>query len=304
MKIVFMGTPDFAAASLKALYDAGRDVAAVFSQPDKPKNRGMKLAPSPVKELALAHGTPVYQPETLRDGQAEALLRAIAPDLIAVVAYGRILPPSILDIPPLGCVNIHASLLPRLRGSAPVQWAVLNGDTETGVTSMYMAPEMDAGDIIFARKTPIGEEETAGELFDRLAALGADLLVETIQAIEEGRAPRTPQDHALATYAPPIRKEQAPIDWSRSAREISCQVRGLIPWPVATAELFDTQLKIYAVKPEPGTVKAEPGTVLSANDEGIRVACGDGAVRILEVQAPGKKRMPAADFLRGRRICL
>lgn len=304
MKIVFMGTPDFAAASLKALYEAGRDVAAVFTQPDKPKNRGMKLAPSPVKELALARGTPVYQPETLRDGQAESILRAIAPDLIAVVAYGRILPPAILDIPPLGCVNIHASLLPRLRGSAPVQWAVLNGETETGVTSMYMAPEMDAGDIIFTRKTPIGEEETAGELYMRLAEMGAGLLVETLQAIEEGRAPRTPQDHSLATYAPPIRKEQAPIDWSRSAREISCHVRGLNPWPVATAELFGTLLKIYAVKPEPGPVTAEPGTVLAANDEGIRVACGDGAVRVLEVQAPGKKRMPAADFLRGRRICL
>ena len=304
MKIVFMGTPDFAAASLKRLYESGHDVAAVFTQPDKPKNRGLRLAPSPVKELAAARGTPVCQPQSLRDGEAERVLREIKPDVIAVVAYGRILPQAVLDIPPLGCVNIHASILPRLRGAAPVQWAVLNGDTETGVTSMYMAPELDAGDIIFVKKTPIGEEETAGELYARLAEMGGELLIETLDAIEQGTAPRIPQDHALATYAPPITKEIAPIDWTRTCREISCHVRGLNPWPVATAELFGTALKIYKVKAEPGTTGAEPGTVLSAGNDGIKVACSDGAVAVLEVQAPGKKRMPASDWLRGRRLCL
>jgi methionyl-tRNA formyltransferase len=240
----------------------------------------------------------------VRDGEAERILREIQPDVIVVVAYGRILPQPILDIPPLGCVNIHGSILPRLRGSAPVQWAVLNGDTEAGVTSMYMAEEMDAGDIIFVKKTPIGEEETAGELYMRLADLGAELLVETLDAVEKGTAPRIPQDHALATYAPPLTKDLAPIDWSRTCREISCHVRGLNPWPVATAELFDTVLKVYRVKAEPGKPNAEPGAVLAANDVGIKVACADGVVTVLEVQAPGKKRMPAADWLRGRRLCL
>jgi methionyl-tRNA formyltransferase len=304
MKIVFMGTPDFAAASLRRLYEDGREIAAVFTQPDKPKYRGMKLTMSPVKELALERGTPVYQPQTVRDGEAESILRAIAPDVIVVVAYGRILPQPILDIPPMGCINIHGSILPRLRGSAPVQWAVLNGDREAGVTSMYMAAEMDAGDMIFIKKTPIGEDETAGELYARLAGLGAELLLETLDAIGQGVAPRIPQDHSQATYAPPLKKDMSPIDWTRSCREISCHVRGLNPWPVATAELFDTVLKVYAVKTEQSKTDAAPGTVLSAGEGGIQVACADGVVTILEVQAPGKRRMAAADYLRGRRLCL
>jgi methionyl-tRNA formyltransferase len=304
MKIVFMGTPDFAAASLERLYSDGREVTAVFTQPDKPKNRGLKLAASPVKELAQSRGTPIYQPATLRDGEALRQLEALKPDLIAVVAYGKLLPKEILTLPKYGCVNIHGSLLPKYRGAAPVQWAVLNGETTTGVTSMYMAEEMDAGDIIFKKETAIGDEETAGELYDRLAALGAVLLGETIDAIEGGAAPRIPQDHQQATFAPPLRKEQAPIDWTRTAREILCQIRGLNPWPVATAELAGVCFKIYKAVPGQPAGTQPPGSLIAAGKGGIEVACRDGSIVIAELQAPGGKRMAAADYLRGHPICV
>ena len=304
MKIVFMGTPDFAARCLNRLYEDGAEIVAVFTQPDRPKNRGMKLTQSPVKELALAHGTPVYQPDTLKDGQAEQVLREIAPDLIIAVAYGRRLPESILKLPPKGCVNIHGSLLPRFRGSAPIQWTVLSGDTTAGVTAMFMGPGMDTGDMIASRETPVGEKETAGELFDRLAALGAELLSDTVRQIKNGPVSATPQKEELATYAPPLTKEQCPIDWTKPGRMIVKQICGLNPWPVATAEIGGVTLKIFDGDFVPGKQSRAPGTVLSGGKDGIAVACPDGVVYLTEVQAPGKKRMAAADYLRGHPLCL
>lgn len=297
MKIVFMGTPDFAKACLRRLFDENRSVAAVFTQPDRPKNRGMKLTASPVKELATGK-TEIFQPESMRDGEAERILREIAPDLIAVVAYGRILPPEILAIPPLGCVNIHASLLPKYRGAAPIQRAVLGGDKITGVTSMYMAPELDAGDMILKKETAIGQYETSGELFSRLSALGAELLSETIDAIAAGRAPRTPQNHAEASFAPPLTKAEAPVDWTKSAQQVVSQICGLDPWPVATARFGETVYKLFS--PRLSDLRGEPGEVLPG--DGLTVACAQGAVEILELQAPGKRRMSARDYLRGNKI--
>ena len=302
MRILFMGTPDFAAASLSALYDAGFDVVGVFTQPDKPKNRGMKLEASPVKKLALAFHTPVYQPLKLRDDLVFETIKKLAPDLVAVVAYGKILPKDILEIPPLGCINIHGSILPGYRGSAPIQWAVLNGEKITGVTAMVMAEEMDAGDIIAVKKTAIGNNETSGELFDRLMVIGADLLVETVRNIEQGNTVRTPQKHEEATFAPPIKKELCPIDWSKTAKEILCKIRGLNPWPVATAEIDGTAFKIFAAEKAENPAGKVCGAVISADSNGITIACADGAVRIIELQAAGGKRMPAGDYLRGHRI--
>ena len=298
MKIVFMGTPDFAAVCLARMFDEHREVAAVFTQPDKPKNRGMKLTYSPVKELALGK-TEIFQPTLLRDGEAERVLREIAPDLIAVVAYGRLLPQEILAVPRLGCVNIHASLLPKYRGAAPIQRAVLAGDKITGVTSMYMAPELDAGNIILTKSTEIGMYETSGQLFKRLAPLGAELLSETIDAIAAGTAPRVPQDDTLATFAPMLLKSEAPVDWSRSAPHVISQICGLDPWPVATTEINGTVYKLFS--PQLSDKKGIAGKILSS-ENGLTIACGDGAVTITELQAPGKKRMSAADFLRGHKL--
>ena len=304
MKIVFMGTPDFAAVCLARLLDEGRDVAAVFTQPDKPKNRGMKLMHSPVKALALGK-TQLFQPPSLRDGEAVRVLHELAPDLIAVVAYGRLLPPEVLAIPSHGCVNIHASLLPKYRGAAPIQRAVLSGDKVTGVTSMYMAEELDAGDIILTKETEIGQYETSGELFGRLAPLGAELLSETIDAIADGIAPRTPQDHALASFAPPLNKSESPVDWSQSAPLVVAQICGLDPWPGATAQFGDTTYKLFS--PRLSDAGGKAGEVLSTAN-GLTIACGSdatsrsGAVTITELQAPGKRRMSAADFLRGHTI--
>jgi methionyl-tRNA formyltransferase len=303
MRLVFMGTPDFAAVSLQRLYDDHYDILAVFSQPDKPRNRGLKLSFSPVKELALAHGTTVVQPATLRDGETLHLLHALKPDIIAVVAYGKLLPAEVLGLPALGCVNIHGSLLPKYRGSAPIQHAVLNGETETGVTSMYMAPEMDTGDIIMVKKTAIFEDETAGELYDRLAVLGASLLGETLEAIVDGTAGRIKQDDSKASYAPPLQKEMSPIDWSKSARAIVNHIRGLNPWPVATASINGILFKIYKAAALQDRTGKAPGTLASAGPDGIGIACSDGMVLIKELQAPGGKRMTAYDYLRGHRLC-
>jgi methionyl-tRNA formyltransferase len=299
MRLAFMGTPDFAARCLERLYSDGHDVAAVFTQPDRPRNRGMKLTSPPVKTVAEGK-SPVYQPETLRDGGAERILRGAAPELIAVVAYGRLLPREILDLPPLGCVNIHASLLPKYRGSAPIQRAILCGETETGVTSMYMAEELDAGDIIFTKRTAIGETESSEKLFARLAGMGAELLSETITAIARAEAPRTPQDGGDATFAPPLTRDMAELDWTLTAREVCCRIRGLDPWPVARAVIGGAELKIYAAAPTGG--RGEPGRVLAAGEDGIEVACGGGAVLITELQAPGGRRMAARDYLRGHGI--
>lgn len=303
MRIVFMGTPDFAAASLRQLLDERFEVVGVFTQPDKARGRGMALSASPVKELALERGLPVYQPATMRDGAALAVLRELKPDLLAVVAYGKLLPDEILAVPPLGAVNVHASLLPKYRGAAPIQWAVLNGDKTTGVTTMYLAHEMDSGDIIFSRETGIGEKETAGELSDRLAQMGGELLTETLWAIEAGTAPRTPQDHAQSSYVHPLDKALSPIDWSKPARLVLKQIFGLQPWPVATMTLEGVTLRVFDADLTPHHTETEPGTVLAAGKDGLELACGDGeTLLITELQAPGKKRMPAADYLRGHPI--
>ncbi len=304
MRIVFMGTPDFAAASLKSLIDGGFDVVGVFSQPDKPKNRGMKLTFSPVKELAIASGIPVFQPEKMRDGTALETLRSLKPDLVVVVAYGRILPDEMLAVAPLGTINIHGSLLPKYRGAAPIQWSVLNGDLVTGVSSMYLATEMDAGDVIFTEETTIGEYETSGQLYDRLKDMGARLLVKTVGAIEKGEAPRTPQDHSLVTMAPPLSKEQSPIDWNKTPREIVKHICGLSPWPVATTELVGRNFKIYAAEYTDNKTTHAPGMIISADSKrGIEVSCKNGeTLLITRLQVSGGKQMWAGDYLRGHPI--
>ncbi|MEL4105927.1 methionyl-tRNA formyltransferase [Oscillospiraceae bacterium WX1] len=303
MRVVFMGTPDFAAASLQRLYDDGFDVVGVFTQPDKPQNRGMKQQMSPVKSLALAHATPIFQPVTLKDAEVYKQLSALRPDVIAVVAYGKLLPPEILSLPPYGCINIHGSLLPKYRGAAPIQRAVLDGEATTGVTSMYMAAQMDAGDMIFTEETPIGDTETAGDLFERLAVIGAALICKTLRALADKTAPRTKQDERFVTVAPPLSKDMSPIDWGKSTREILCHIRGLIPWPVATADIGGTVFKIFRAEAVITDKIAAPGTLLSADANGLVVASRDGAVRLVEVQAPGGKRMAAGDYLRGHPLC-
>ena len=304
MRIVFMGTPEFAVPSLEKLIAAGHTVAGVFTQPDKPKNRGMKLQPPPVKVCAQEHGIPVYQPTKLRDGTALALLQELAPELIVVAAYGRILPQELLDCPPLGCINVHSSLLPRYRGAAPINWAILNGDNETGVTIMHMAAELDAGDIILQASTPIASDEDAGQLYARLAELGGCLVVQAVEQLASGTAPRIPQDPAQVTFAPMLGRELSPVDWTRPAQAIHNQVRGLLPWPAATTEaLTGETMKLFGTTLTGERTSARPGTVVAAGKQGIDVACGDGQVlRILELQAPGKKRMKAADYLRGHPI--
>lgn len=302
MRLVFMGTPAFAAACLSAVLETKHEIVGVYTKPDTPKNRGMKLIPSEVKLLAQARGLPVYQPSTFRDDAVFEELKALAPDLIIAVAYGKILPQRVLDIPPLGCINIHGSILPALRGSAPVQWAVLNDLPETGVTAMYMSAGMDEGDIIAVRTTPIGENETAGALMERLAPLGAALLKDTLAAIEAGTVTRTPQDPALATYAPMLTKELSPVDWSRPARAILAQIRGLNPWPAASADFGGTAFKLWEARPWSAGTQAAPGTPLALTKQGLAVACGDGAVLITKLQAPGGKAMSAADYFRGHPI--
>jgi len=299
MRVVFMGTPDIAATCLKKIIDDGFEVVGVYTQPDRPKNRGMKLAFSPVKEVALAHDLPVYQPENFREDETVAQLAALQPDVIAVVAYGRILPQRVLDIPEKGCINIHASILPAYRGSAPYQWAVLHGLAETGVTAMYLCREMDAGDMIDVATTPIGEDETAGELLDRLAVLGADLLSATLTKIGNGTVTATPQDHSKATYAPMLDKTMCPIDWTKTAQQVHNHVRGMNPWPVATAEFGGKRFKIYTTAVVDEAETAAPGTVLGLTKTGLRVACGEGVIEIRVLQAEGGKRMAAPDYFRG-----
>ena len=300
MKILFMGTPEFAVPSLNALLGAGHTVCGVFTQPDKPKNRGMKLLPSPVKVCALSHEIPVFQPAKMRDGEALGYLRELDPELIVVAAYGKILPSEILDYPVKGCINVHSSLLPKYRGAAPINWAILNGEAVTGVTIMHMAPALDAGDIIAQASTPIGADETAPMLTARLAELGAELLVSAVEAIEAGTAARTPQDEADSTYAPMLSRELSPMDWSKPARTLHDQVRGLLPWPAAVAEFGGIRCKVFSTDIPLQTTDAAPGTILEAGKRGIDIACGGGTVlHIDELQADGGKRMKAADYLRG-----
>lgn len=302
MRVVFMGTPDIAATCLTRLLSAPVELVGVYTKPDMPKNRGMKLEMSEVKRVATAAGLPVLQPTTFRDDAAVEELRALKPDVIAVVAYGKILPQRVLDIPTHGCINIHASILPELRGSGPVQWAILNGLDETGVTAMYMAAEMDAGDIIEIRKTPIEPYENAQSLLDRLAKIGAELLCDTLARVENGTVTRTKQDAAKATFAPMLTKALCPIDWTRTRRQIIDLVRGLDPWPVATAMIQGKRFKIYEVRPSERTTDQPAGTLLALTKQGLEVACGDGVLVITKLQAEGGKRMAAADYFRGHPI--
>jgi len=297
MRVVFMGTPDIAATCLKRILSDGFEVVGVYTQPDRPKGRGMKLVASPVKLVAQAAEIPVFQPDSFREEGAVEALAALEPDVCAVVAYGRILPQRVLDVPRLGCINIHASLLPKYRGSAPYQWAVLDGEKETGVTAMYLCREMDAGDIIDTVKTPIGENETAGELLDRLAELGAGLLSKTLTRFREGKVPAMAQDAAQATFAPMLDKSICPIDFTKTAWEVHNHVRGLNPWPVATMELKGEKFKVYQTRVVEGT--GSPGQILGLTKTGLRIACGQGAVEICALQAPGGKRMSAPDYFRG-----
>lgn len=299
MRIVFMGTPDFAAAILERLISTGRNVVGVFSQPDKPVGRKQIIEPTPVKKLASEHGIPVFQPAKMKDGTALEMMKSLSPDIAVVAAYGRILPKELLDVPPLGCVNVHGSLLPKYRGAAPIQWSVINGDKITGVTTMYMAEGMDTGDMILKLETEIGEDETAGELFDRMAALGADSIEKTLELFDNGAVPRIPQNEAEATMAPMLKKEMGELDFGKSAEEIHNLVRGLCPWPVAFTYVDGKSVKIYKADRVEGYSEA-PGELL--DEKRFIVGCNDGAVELSIVQPEGKKQMSGGDFIRGKRL--
>lgn len=297
MKIVFMGTPEFAEASLQKLLETDHQIVGVFTQPDKPKGRGYKLVAPPVKELALAYNIPVFQPQKMRDGTALEILQELQPDLIAVVAYGKILPKEILELPRYGCINVHGSLLPKYRGAGPIQWSVINGESVTGVTTMYMGEGLDTGDMILKKETPIGENETYGELHDRLKEIGAQALVETIELIEQGKAPREVQDDSLSSYAPMLDKQIARLDFTKDAQTLHNLIRGLSPWPVAHTTVDGKLLKVHRAVLASG--KGQPGEVI--NSKKFIVACKEGALELLEVQLEGGKRMKGEDFLRGRK---
>ena len=301
MRVVFMGTPEFAVPSLKALLDAGYAVVGVFTQPDRPVGRGHKLAACPVKKLAVERGVPVYQFERLRNEEGLACLRALAPDIVVTAAFGQILSQALLDVPKMGTVNVHASLLPAYRGAAPINWCILNGETRTGVTTMLTDAGVDTGAMLLRRETDIGEVETAAELSARLSQLGAELLIETLKGYIAGEIAPVKQDERLASRQPMLKKEMGLIDWTRSAKEIACQARGLDPWPSAYTDYAGGTLKIYRARPAVG--EGEPGTVLrSSAKEGLFVACGEGALEVLEMQAPGGKRMSARAYLAGKKI--
>ena len=302
MRILFMGTPEFAVASLKRLVEDGHQVCGVFTQPDKPKNRGHKMAFSPVKEYALTVGIPVYQPLKMRDGAALDIVRELAPELIVVAAYGKLLPEDILNTPPYGSINVHSSLLPKYRGAAPINGAILNGERVTGVSIMYMAKELDAGDVILCRETPIDPDEDAQALTARLALLGADALAEAVEQLKNGTAQRTAQDHSAFTYAPMLDRSLSPMDFTRSAQQLHDQVRGLIPWPCASMTLDGRTVKVYRTAIGGETALAA-GRIAEAGKQGLAIACGDGRLlRVLELQAEGGRRMAAADYLRGHPV--
>lgn len=300
MRIVFMGTPDFAVPSLRKLLDAGHEIAGVFCQPDKPQGRGHKLVPPPVKVLAQEQGLPVFQPKGLRNAEAQEQLRALKPELIVVAAYGKILPLEVLELPPHGCINVHGSLLPKYRGAGPIQWSLLNGETVTGITTMRMAEGIDTGDMLLKAEIPIGENETAGELFDRLAQLGGEVLLQTLEELKAGRLNPVKQEESEATYAPMLSKELSMLDFSRAAQELHNQVRGLSPWPCAETLLQGRRLKVYRSEIVSLTGGGVPGTLLDAGD--FVVQCGEGQIRLTEVQFEGSRRMPGGDFLRGKRL--
>ena len=304
MRVVFMGTPAFAVAVLRQVVEDGWDVVAAYTQPDRPKNRGMKLVPTPVKEYAMSVNIPVYQPQSCREEATLEGLRTLTPDVILVAAYGKLLPQALLDIPRVAIINVHSSLLPQYRGAAPINWAVLNGDRETGVTVQYMAAELDAGDILLAERTAIGDDEDAGQLYDRLAVLGGKAASEALRRLENGTATRTPQIYGPQyQYASLLSREMSPINWNKRARDIVNQVRGLIPWPCATTDVAGTRWKVYRAEDAGPAGDALPGTILSAGKAGIVVAAGEGtSVRITELQADGGLRLSAGDYLRGHPI--
>lgn len=295
MKLIFMGTPDFAVPCLERLIEAGHEIAAVFSQPDKPRGRKMILTPPEVKVCALKHGLTVYQPKSLRNDEAMELIKEIAPNCIVVAAYGKILPKAMLDLPKYGCINVHGSLLPKYRGSAPIQWSVINGEKETGVTIMQMAEGVDTGDMLYQKAIPIGIDDTAESMFEKLSDLGGEMIVEALDLLEEGKLTPIKQDETLATHAPMLNKEIAVIDWNKSALEVHNLVRGLYSWPIAQTTLHGKKLKIYRTAVGKGS--GEAGTVISTSP--LTIACGEGAVVIEELQLEGKKRMDAKAFLIG-----
>lgn len=301
MRIAFLGTPDFAVPSLRALAAAGHDIAGVFTQPDRPRDRGQKTQPSAVKQAALELGLAVYEFERIRRSEGVAALVALAPDVMVTAAFGQILSQKILDIPKLGCVNVHASLLPKYRGPAPIQWAVINGETETGITAMLTEAGVDTGDILLQRKTEVDPCETAGELFGRLAALGAETIVETLRLLELGLIARTPQDHSAATHFPMLEKAHGRIDWNKSPREIVNLVRGVNPWPGAWTMCGCDVMKVW--RAEPACMAGEPGRILCVNQrDGLVIGARGGAVRILDLQMPGKRKLCSAEYLCGCRL--
>ena len=309
MRIVFMGTPDFAVPSLNALIENGYNVVGVFCQPDRPKGRGHKLAACPVKEVALAHDIPVFQPERIKREEGVAMLKSCAPDLCVTAAFGQLLSQEILDIPPMGTINVHSSLLPKHRGSAPINWSIILGDQVTGVTTMFTDKGMDTGDILLMKETPIGEKENAGELSDRLAVMGAELLIDTIRELEAGTLKRIPQDHDAATYEPKMDKELGRIDWSRDAKVIDWLVRGATPWPGAFTTMQDQTIKVFDIDVKEGAATGAPGEIVFADAKnGLVISCGDHDVELKQIQMPGAKRMNAKDYLRGHTmdtgICL
>jgi methionyl-tRNA formyltransferase len=303
VRIVFLGSGSFAIPCFEALKDGGHDVAALVTQPDREKGRGRGLAPPPLKPVAERRGVPVLQPGKVREPEALAALRALAPELQVVVAFGQILPRSVIDVAPLGTVNVHASLLPRLRGAAPIQWAIATGEKETGVTTMFIDEGLDTGPILLQRTTAILPEQTAGELEPRLARLGAELLLETVRGLGARSLRPTPQDHARATLAPLLKKEDGRVDWSRAAEVLAWRTRGFSPWPGTFTTHEGTQLKLLRVRPEAAPAGATPGTVLDVGAEGVAVACGhESALVLLEVQAESRRAMPASAWAKGARV--
>ena len=302
MKIIFMGTPEFAAPAVDSLIAAGHEIAAVFSQPDKPKGRGYAMTPPPVKVKALEHDIPVYQPNSMRDGEALKIFNEIQPDVAVVIAYGKILPKEILNAPKYGCINVHASLLPKYRGAAPIQWSVINGESKTGVTTMLLDIGVDTGDMLMMSETEIQPDETAGELHDRLSVMGASLIVDTLSALENGEITPQKQDDSLSSHAPMLTKELCAVDWTKEAQTIHNQIRGLSPWPVATAIFEGKKLKLHrSALSEVRDEAAKCGEIISLNP--LTVKCGGNtALELLEVQAEGKKRMKSEDYLRGHKI--
>lgn len=299
-RIIFMGTPDFAVPALDALHRSGHRVVHVVTQPDRPRGRGRKPTPPPVKAAALKMGLPVVQPESTRAPEFLRAVRTLAPDLLVVVAFGQILKPALLEIPRMGAINIHASLLPRYRGPAPIQWAIINGESETGVTTMFMDAGMDTGDILLTRSDPISAEDTAGILHDRLSVVGAELLIETLSGFETIRP--TPQEDAKSSYAPMLKKQDGHIQWDQSARAIDCRVRGVTPWPGAYTFLEGRRIKLFRTEPLDEPASAPPGTVVPGFPDELRVATGRGVLSLLELQGESGRRLPVADFLRGRAL--